>query len=62
MNPLLRGGYSNDSRKRRFCALTVCSGGFAERRRITDQVEQIVLNLKRQSDRGRESRKCDVVL
>jgi hypothetical protein len=29
---------------RRFCALTVGSGGFAERRRIANQVEQIVLN------------------
>jgi hypothetical protein len=45
VNALLRGGYSNDRRMRRFCALTVGSAGFAERRRITNQVEQIILNL-----------------
>ena len=52
---LLGCTHAEDGRVRRFAALAVGAGRLAERRGIGEHIEQIVLDLEREPDRGRES-------
>ena len=55
MHAFLRGLDADDRGVRRLGVLTVRARGLAERRYIAQHVEQIVLNLERETDRRGEA-------
>src|SRR5579885_1041339 len=50
LDTLLRGRDADDGGVRGLCMLAIGAGGLAERRHISEQVEQIVLDLEREPD------------
>src|SRR5579863_2165492 len=52
---LLRGCYADDGRVGGFGARAVCASGLAQRRGVSEHIQQIVLNLEGQTDWTRKT-------